>query len=185
MISAIILAAAIGQTVGVRQEAPKATLTAGQRTSLGNHISARWPVSLANVVSFDCSRETLSATTGQGDQQVTTYRTVIQCAPTVSEAPGAAGLFSLLRSGQTLVPGLSAGAQQRTLWPREYTGSELTALGTLTSSLWPAVSGTYMTLRLARQGATDVVATASYCQQMTQAEAYTAFQAGQTLAPCN
>lgn len=177
MLTTLILAAALGQTVGVSQQAPRVVLSAAQRTALGNHLTARWPsATLSAVMAFDCSRDRISDADGNPAVRVS-------CSPTVSEPMTAARVFALLLSGASVTPGAASGDQQRQLGGRVYTGSSLTALADFCALLWPSATGVYTSLHCEREGS-GVACSATYCAQMTQAQAYAALQAGQSLAPC-
>lgn len=185
MLHALILSVTLTQTVGVIQNTDKVMLSGAQQTALGNHIAARWPVTLANVIAFECikERETCNQILLSDPPEVQCTPAHVECSPTVSESITSATVWNMLLSGMGIPCGLVGGTRQRRLNALTYVGSDLTALATFTASLWPSVSGAPLNLYLQRDSG-GVSAQMRYCAQFTQAQAWTAVQDGQSLEPC-
>lgn len=187
MLTALILAASLSQTVGVMQQTNPTKLTPAQVTAVGNHIAARWPVTVGNVLAFDCTREREACFTVPTSDPplVQCQPTHVGCYPTASESLTSAAVWSLLRSGQAVPAGLAGGTRQRIFPARTYDGTDLTALASFVGSLWPETSGaTYLSLHLQREDGGKVTAQLRYCKSVTQAEAWALVQGGASLEPC-
>jgi hypothetical protein len=159
----LLLLAAPGD-VRVLQAQPSFTLTAPERTSLGNGISAKWPAAvLSSIVGFHAEQKD-----GLGST----------CSPYYSAGLTAASLFTLMKAvGATVAPGLAATEQK--LWlTQEPCGGALGAaiVGITTARQANATATRLRSFDCTRTAPTSIDCTFTWGEPYSQAALFALYQ---------
>lgn len=170
VLAAILAIASVGEVV-VTVSAPPVRLSAGQRTSLGNFIAAKWPgVSMASVRGFDCKASS------DGDS--------MQCRTCYKQAVTASALFGLLQAGIVPPRGEAAAENETCTAYTTLSAGERTSFNSFVSSLYPSPPKAIpfsavllMSCPVTVAGSSrDVDCRIAYADSVSQAAAFTLWQ---------
>ena len=156
---------------------PVISLSASQKTTLGNGVAAQWPgIAIGDVMRFIADKD-------RGGGQ-TIDPGVPACRLERTETLDAATLFGLLVAGATISPGILSTDRSKGIGPDICVSAMTTAVVSVAGGIVPGVTSSRLReFDCKKVGASGVSCSVAWAKSHTAAQAYSLLQAGETLVP--